>query len=168
MRTLYMWKTYFAKHTEITHYVKKRSTFWGKFKLYVKYRSSLFHKTSAKHERHECDTNNMSATRMLQERHECNKSAKRTTRVRNEWKILILITTRIKTYFHNPILYIANERFQAEGHFNFKNYLLTMPCSHAKMSAPQQLNFVMRKTISKSYTLNCSYKCPCSFPHSYV
>ena len=43
--------------------------------------------------------------------------------------------------------------------------------SHAKMhlkSAPQKLNFVMAKAISKSYTLDCSCKCPCTFPHSYA
>ena len=37
-----------------------------------------------------------SATRVLHERHECNTSATRTTRVRNERKILILITALVK------------------------------------------------------------------------
>ena len=40
-----------------------------------------------------------------------------------------------------------------------KNYLLEMPCSHAKMrfkSASQKLNFLMTKDISESYTLDCS------------
>ena len=35
-------------------------------------------------------------------------------------------------------------------------------------SVPQKLNFVMAKAISKTYLLNCSYKCPCMFPHSYT
>ena len=35
-------------------------------------------------------------------------------------------------------------------------------------SAPQKLNFVMAKAISKTYPLDCSYKCPCMFPHSYT
>ena len=61
---------------------------------------------------------------------------------------------------------MANERLQGEGQFHSKNYLLEMPRSHAKMRlkrAPQKLNFVMTKAISKSYTLNCSCKCPCTF-----
>ena len=40
-----------------------------------------------------------------------------------------------------------------------KNYLLEMPCSHAKMRfkrASQKLNFLMTKDISESYTLDCS------------
>ena len=44
-----------------------------------------------------------------------------------------------------------------------------MPPSHAKMrlkSAPQKVNLLMAKSIQKSYTLNCSYKWPCMFPHS--
>ena len=42
--------------------------------------------------------------------------------------------------------------------------------SHAKMSlksAPQKLNFVIAKAISKVYTLDCSCKCLCTFPVSY-
>ena len=35
-------------------------------------------------------------------------------------------------------------------------------------SAPQKVNFVIAKATSKSYTLDCSCKCPCRFPHSYV
>ena len=40
-----------------------------------------------------------------------------------------------------------------------KNNLLEMPRSYAKnhlKSAPQKLNFVMKKAISKSNTLHCS------------
>ena len=43
---------------------------------------------------------------------------------------------------------MVNERLQGEEQFHFKNYLLEMPCSHAKMhlnSAPPELNFVMAK-----------------------
>ena len=52
-----------------------------------------------------------------------------------------------------------------------RNHLSEMPRSDAKMrlkSAPQKLNFVMAKTISKSYTLDCSCKCPCTFLHNYT
>ena len=63
---------------------------------------------------------------------------------------------------------MANERMQGEKQFHSKNYLLETPCSHAKLpfkSAPQKLNFAMAKAISNSYTLDCSCKCPCTFPH---
>ena len=66
---------------------------------------------------------------------------------------------------------MANERLQGEEQFYSKNYLLEMPRSHAEMrlkSAPQKLNFVMTKAVSKSYILDCSCKCPCTFPHSYA
>ena len=66
---------------------------------------------------------------------------------------------------------MASERLQGEEQFHSKNQLLEMLLSHAKMhlkSAPQKLNFLMAKAISKSYTLDCSCKCPCTFPHSYA
>ena len=66
---------------------------------------------------------------------------------------------------------MANERLQGEEQFYSKNYLLEMPRSHAEMrlkSAPQKLNFVMTKAVSKSYILDCSCKCPGTFPHSYA
>ena len=66
---------------------------------------------------------------------------------------------------------MVNERIQRDEQFHSNNYLLEMPRSHAKMrlkSAPQKLNFAMAKAISKSYTLDCSCKCPCTFPHSYA
>ena len=50
---------------------------------------------------------------------------------------------------------MANERLQGQEQFYSKSYLLEMSRSHAKMhlkSAPQKLNFVMAKAISKSYT----------------
>ena len=66
---------------------------------------------------------------------------------------------------------MASERLQGKEQFDTKNYLLEMPCIHAKMrlkSAPQKLNFLMAKAISKSCTLDCCCKCPCTFPHSYA
>ena len=66
---------------------------------------------------------------------------------------------------------MANERLQADEQFKCKNYFLEMLRSHTKMrlkSAPQKLNFVMAKTMSKSYTLDYSCKCPRTFPHSYA
>ena len=54
---------------------------------------------------------------------------------------------------------MASERLQADEQLDSKNYLLEMPRSHAKMLlkiAPQKLNFLMAKDISKRYTLDCS------------
>ena len=66
---------------------------------------------------------------------------------------------------------MASERLQGEEQFHTKNYLLEMSRFHVKMpskSAPQKLNFLMAKVISKSCTLDCSCKCPCTFSHSYT
>ena len=49
--------------------------------------------------------------------------------------------------------------------------VLGMPPSHAKMrlkSAPKKLNFLTAKGIQKCYPLNCSHKCPDTFPNSYA
>ena len=54
---------------------------------------------------------------------------------------------------------MASERLQAEEQFHSKNYVLEISRSHAKMrlkSAPEKLNFLMAKDMSKSYTLDCS------------
>ena len=78
--------------------------------------------------------------------------------------------TNENIFSHPYISYLANERLQGEEQFRSKNYLSDMHCSDAKMhfkSAPQSLNFAIAKTISKSYTLDCSCKYPCRFPHSY-
>ena len=67
-----------------------------------------------------------------------------------------------KNIFSHPyIYYMANERRQGEEQFHFKNYHLEMPRFHAKMrlkNAPQKLNFLMTKAMSKNYTLDCSCK----------
>ena len=108
--------------------------------------SSLFYNTSARHERQECDAS--------------------ATRVRN----FDFDNDTNENIFPNPYIgYMANERLRGEEQFHSKNYVLEMPHSYAKMhlkSALQKLNFVMAKAISKSYTLDCSCKCHCTFPHS--
>ena len=58
-----------------------------------------------------------------------------------------------KNIFLHPIfmIYMASERLQGEEQFHTKNYLLEMPCSHAKMclkSAPEKLNFLKAKDMS--------------------
>ena len=78
----------------------------------------------------------------------------------------------IKNIFSHPyIYYMASERLLREEQFHSKNYFLEMSLLHAKMrlkSAPQKLSFLMEKTTSKSCTLDCSYKCPCTFLHNYA
>ena len=106
-----------------------------------------------------------SATRV---RHACDTSATRTsaTQVKN----FDFDSDTNKNMFSRPnISYMVTERLHGEEQFHSNNYLLEMP-SHAKMRlkiAPQRLKFVMAKAISKCYTLDCSCKCPCTFPHSY-
>ena len=49
---------------------------------------------------------------------------------------------------------MASERLQGEKQFHSKNYVLKMCRFHGKMrvkSAPQKLNFLMKKAISKSF-----------------
>ena len=119
-------------------------------------RSSLIYNTSGRHAQPECRTSDksayerMTATQVrheLYERHECDRSE----------KVLILITTRVKTYFHTPIFTI----WQMKDHKKRNNFILSptfgngpFPCQNVFESAPQKLNFVMTKAILKGYTLN--------------
>ena len=77
-----------------------------------------------------------------------------------------------KNVFSRPYVnYMVNERLQGGEQFHSKSYLLEMPRSYAKMHlkyAPQKLDFVIAKVISKRYTLDCSWKCSCTFPHCYA
>ena len=66
---------------------------------------------------------------------------------------------------------MASERLYGDEHFHSKNYFLEMSLFHVKVclnSVPQKLKFLMENATSKSCTLDCSYKCPCTFPHSYA
>ena len=132
--------------------------------------------TRGRHERRECDTSDTIATRV---RHKCDTNATQTTRVQHECYMNDTSATRVKNFdfdsdtskniFSNPyIYYMPNE---GEKQFHSKNYLLEMPRFHVKMhlkSAPQKINFLMAKAISKHCTLDCSRKYPCTFPHSYA
>ena len=72
-------------------------------------------------------------------------------------------------FSHSYMSYMANETLEGEKEFYSNNYLFEFSCSHAKMrlkSALQKLDFVMAKVISKTYTLDYSWKCPCIFSHS--
>ena len=66
---------------------------------------------------------------------------------------------------------MASETLQGEEQFHTKNQLLEMSRFHAKMrlkNAPQKLKLLMLKAISKRCTLDCSCKCPYTFPHRYA
>ena len=84
-------------------------------------------------------------------------SATRITRVRHEWKILILIATRVKTYFHSSILAIKQVKDNKERN-NFIHEILfdrkfLVPIVEMSLKkAPQKLDFVIAKATSKSYT----------------
>ena len=115
-----------------------------------------------RHERHEYNTSATLATRL---RRKCNTSA---TRVE---KIDFDNGTGKNTFSQPYIYYMARERLQEEEQFHTKNYLLEMSRFHTKMrlkSAPQKLDFLIAKAISNSCTLDCNYKCPCTFLHSYA
>ena len=63
--------------------------------------------------------------------HECHTSAAWKTRMRHEWKVLILITTGVKTFSHSYISHRANQRLQGEKQFHsrstFWKCLVLMP-----------------------------------------
>ena len=127
--------------------------------------SSLFYNTSARHERHECDTNDTSATRVRLQRHKCET----TTRVLHKphecytndtsatrVKIFDFDNDKVENIFSQPYSsYTANERLQGEKQFHSKNYLLEMPRPHAKMrlkSAPYYKLCNGKSYIKKLYT----------------
>ena len=118
-----------------------------------------------RHRRHECNT---SAIRKARVRHECYTNDTSATRVKN----FDLDNDTGKNIFSHPyVYYIASERLQREEKFHTKDYRLEMSSFHPKMrlkSAPQRLNFLMAKAISKSCTLDFICKCPSTFPHSYA
>ena len=99
-------------------------------------------------------------------RHECYTKDTSVTRVEN------FDNDSSKNIFSHPyIYYMASERLQGGQQFHSRNGLLEMPRFYAKMrlkSAPQKRNLLMAKAISKCCTLDCSCKCPCTFPHSYA
>ena len=116
--------------------------------------SSLFQNTSATRTtlvRHNCYTNDASATRVKHFHYDNDTSE--------------------NIFSHPYISYMVNERLQSQRQFSSKNYLLQMPCSHAKIhlkSAPQRLNSVIGKATSKRQTLDCIWKCLWTFPHNYA
>ena len=84
--------------------------------------------------RHKCDK---SATRTAQVRHECHTNDTSATRVKN----VDFNSDMSKNIFSHPYIhYVASEGLKGEEQFHFKDYLLEMPRFHAKMrlkSAPK-------------------------------
>ena len=79
--------------------------------------------------------------------------------------------TSKNSILHPYVYYMTSERLQEEEQVHSKYYRLQIPRFHAKMRlkiAPQKLNFLIAKAISKSCTPDCSCKCPCTFPQSYA
>ena len=126
---------------------------------------------------HECDTSDTSAARvrnerheLIQVRHECYTNDTNVKRMKN---FDFDNYTSKNTFSHPCIYYMANERLQGDKQLHSKNYPLEMPRSHTKMrlkSAPQKLNFLIAKDISKSYTLDIivhvdALKCFCIVTH---
>ena len=102
---------------------------------------------TSKKNQQKCDTSNTQTTRVL---YECYTNDTRATQVKN---FDFDNDTSKNIFLHLYIYYMASERLQGEEQFHSKNYLLEMPRSHAKMrlkSAPQKLNFLTAKTVSKS------------------
>ena len=99
------------------------------------------------HEWHEWDTTDTSVTQV---QHECYTNDASATRVKN---FNFDNDTGKNIFWHPYICYTESERLQGEQQFHTNNYLLEMSRFHAK-SAPQKLNFLMAKAISKSCTLD--------------
>ena len=134
------------------------------------YWSSLSYNTSARQERHECKTRDKNETPVQYEQYECDTSVTRVLherRVRNECytndntsaireeNVDFDNDTSKHIFSHPYISYMANERLQVEEQFHFGNSLFPS----------RKLDFAIAKAISKSYTLDCSCKCLCTFPH---
>ena len=135
---------------------------------------------------HECDTSKTRATRVGYEWGTSDTSATWTTLVRHKWKILILITTRMRTYFHTPVFII----WQVKDYKEKNNFILrttywknlapcqnvfqkcvtkTVLCTQQKHDVVSTLcvYWVMAKAVSKTDTLDCTCKWPCTLPLSY-
>ena len=86
-------------------------------KMSTKNGSSLIYNTSARHERHECDTSDTSKTGATRVRHECHTNDTSATRVKN----FDFDNDSSKNIFsHSYIYYMAGERLQGEEQFHSK------------------------------------------------
>ena len=118
---------------------------------------------------HEWDKSHTSETR-----------PKWTTQVLNEYYTNDTSAARVKNFdfdndttenifFDTPVLAM----YQIKDYDERNNFILRTICKCLVSMTKcvwklhrKKLTFVMAKAISKSYTLDCSSKCPCTFPHS--
>ena len=114
--------------------------------------------TRATRVQHEWDTSNTSATRMRHKQHECDMSE----------QVLILITTRVKTYFHIPIFTI----WQVKDYQERSNFILSttfgtasFPWQNAFEKYTSKTGLYNDKSYIKNYT---SCDSPRTFLHSYA
>ena len=121
----------------------------------------------------------MQATRV---QHKCNKDATRTTQAQHECYTSNANEKQVKNvdfdngtskniFSQTYIYYMASKKLLGEEQFLSKDCLLEMSFFQPKMRlkiAPQKLNFLMAKAISKSCTLDCSCVHPCTFLHRYA
>ena len=113
--------------------------------------------------RHERDTNNINArwvryelTRMVHEQYKCETSATPMTRVRHDWKILILVTTRVKSYLHTRTFTICQVKDYKETNdlilrrtiLSFGNALL--PCQSASEKCSTKTDICNGKSYIKN------------------
>ena len=113
--------------------------------------------------RHEWDTNNINArwvwyelTRVVHEQYKCETSATPMTRVRHDWKILILVTTRVKSYLHTPTFTICQGKDYKERSdlmwrrtiLSFGNALL--PCQSASETCSTETDICNGKSYIKN------------------
>ena len=112
--------------------------------------------------RNECNTSDTSETWATRVRYKCNTSAARTARVRHEWKSLVLIAARVKTYFYTLIFTIWQVKdYQERNNFYelpFGN--ASFPCQNAfkkcttKTSATSQYNCFSKILQNLKHFLN--------------
>ena len=117
----------------------------------------------ARHERHKCNpgetrerrvqhkwqTSDASATWVRQKQHNFNTSVTRTTRLqqRHEWNIFILITTRVKAYFHIPILDMWwMKYFKERNNFILRTSVLDISPSHPKMATLRMFEYLNNRS----------------------
>ena len=128
--------------------------------------------TRAEREQHKCYTRatrvNTSANSATQVRHDCYTNDTSATRMEN----FDFDNDTSKNIFSRPYIYYKVIKWLQRGEqFHSKNYLLEMPRFHAEIrlkSARQKLNFLMTKAISKNCILDYSCKCRYTSPHSYT
>ena len=114
------------------------------------------------HEQYECNTSNTSAAQV---RHESDTNDTSATWVKN---FDFQNETRENMFSHPTLAIWQMKDYKERNNIILKTtfWQCLIPTPKNVQSAPQILNFVIAKAISKRYTLNCSCKWPCTFPHS--